>query len=325
MNKILKPFIKVCFINIYFTNEKAMILVEISKNNVVFSKEKKEFEHCTIADGLSSNLIKYLKNMQILYDFTYISILDTCAMQGAFSNNLVGYKTKYLKDNIISKEILNKIFYTSVTNITTLKKTFKQTGIDFILSPFSIIDKFKNNLYLDGKDRAFILNSFSFVCISIYNKNQLKFTSFFTLLLSNEIESIDEHEEELVIEKEDDENIVQLDDLDDTLFSEDDVDTQVLLDEVDNENNDEIDSEDLDIFARDMKMIEYLKNSISEYYKNELYDSDFIEEIIVYSDIKMSKEATGMIEDDMFLSAKVEDKSILNILNKMTREEHDSI
>ena len=321
MNKFLKPFIKVCFVNLYFSKEKAILLIEVSKNGNVISKEKKEFENCFLSEGISTNLINYLQRMKNTYDFLYISILDTSSMQGSFSKGCPGYKDKFLIENVIYKESNNKFFYTFLGNITKIKNVFKKSGIDFILSPFLILDKFKHNVYLDGKERVFILNSFGFIAIAIYNKNKLKFSSFFTLSTSSIIEediNIDEDEE--------DENIIELDLIDDDndLFN-DEIDTEALLNAVEHENDMDGNGEDLDIFSRDLKMIEYLKNSISEYYKNELYDSDFVEEVVIYSDITLSQEVSQMIEDQLFLSTKVEQKYFLNTINNLTREEYESI
>ena len=63
--------------------------------------------------------------------------------------------------------------------------------------------------------------------------------------------------------------------------------------------------EDLELYGREVVIFKIISSAIEEYYKNDIYDSEFLEEIIIYNDSNISNDIITMIENDLFLDVEL--------------------
>ena len=61
----------------------------------------------------------------------------------------------------------------------------------------------------------------------------------------------------------------------------------------------------LELYGRDLLVYKYLKSSLEEYYHNPLYDSTFIEEIIIFDGYEVSSDLIRQLEDDLMMDVEI--------------------
>jgi hypothetical protein len=283
----LKKFIKHQFISFYY-DENYKLLYEIYKNDKLLEENRFEFEE-------KKELIKKIKELSEEIPQTYTSTVIQTINQGVVPNCEKKEFQKYgiELENIKYICINNKYsIYTSVFDLIDLKKL----NIDFIYSIFAIIDfkatKKINSLYiLITKEKFYILIYHKNIPIysDIYEKNE-------SLIENSEIdlEDLDENE---VVEIEDD--IV------------DDLDSIEEIENIETEKN-EIKT------GIEMDVINFIKSSLEEYYKN--YAEDFIENIIIFDNENLNEDIIKIINDTLFIETKKENMDILKTINEISRK-----
>jgi hypothetical protein len=283
----LKKFIKQQFISFYY-DENYKLLNEIYKNDNLLEENRFEFEN-------KKELIKKIKELSAQIPQTYTSTIIQTINQGVIAGcNKIDFQKYGIKVENIKYICVNNKYsiYTSLYDLMDLKKM----DIDFIYSVFALIDyKAKqkiNTLYiLVTKEKFYVL---------IYHKNIPIYSDIY------------EKVEELM-----ENNDLDLDDLNDGEVIEIDDEVVEDLDAID--DSEEIENEETEIkTGMEMDVVNFIKNSVEDYYKN--YAEDFIEKIVIYDNGVLNDDVVKMIDDTLFIEAKKEKFDILKTINEISRE-----
>ncbi len=307
-----------------------IIKYKILKNGKILDSDIKKFIKGEYGK-LSSEMKKFIMFFQNEYKFVYIAFLldslgqncfPSCDLEKIKNNNII-------LDNIIYICIDKKwIVYTSKADIKTIRDIFNETGIDFIYSPYLILYKNIKDKKYNRKDILHMIYMEDSLSILIKDKDEVVFNAFFKIPYK---EFAFDDEEELKPEEDIDKDIqgINLD----TIESEDEeydgfVDIVKLEEDDDLENDKDIlesakkDLEfsslnDLELYGRDTIIFKFLKSAIEEYYNNDKYNSEFLENIVIYNDSNISNDIITMIENDLFLDVEIKSidvkESMINI------------
>ena len=230
--------------------------------------------------------------------------------------------------------------YASFIDINWTKKLFKNVGIDFIYSPFivqySLIKKQKTK----NRPILYILNHQDSATITVFDDKNLLFGAYFKMTTDDNLSSANEEDWENAQEEEGVENITELDGIDDDNSSIDDLENLDQLDDLSSddsmgfedikpdENNlghfegeDVIEDSDLELFGRDVLIYKYLTSSLKEFYKNPLYNSSFIDTVVIFDGYEVSAELIDMIESELFMDIEMNKIDINEIICNIARQE----
>jgi len=282
----LKKFIKQQFVSFYH-DEKYKLLTQTYKNSKLLEENFFEFEE-------KKELKKKINSLLQEIPQTYVSMIIESVNQGVIPTCT---KKEFTKFNIEIDNIkyicINKKYavYSSFFDIIEAEKF----NTDFVYSVFSLIDykatKKNNSLYiLITKEKFYLL---------IYNNK----IAFYSDIFEKIDESFNDEEE-------------TLDDISDDLDIIEDLDSDIIediddLDEI-QEDNKEINTN------TEMTIINFLKDSIEDYYKT--YGNDFIEDITIFDTQNMNNDIIEIIKDNFFIETIKTDFDILKAINEISRQ-----
>lgn len=281
-------------------------------------------------DTLSLDTIDYLNRLQKNNKNSYISVFQNSLGQGviptcdekAFKNYNVDHKNIH---NICTNG--KYTIYTSLIDLKWIKNIFSKTGLDFTFSPFMILNFLLKDDLKKNQVQLFVLNTNDSMTLVVFKGEALLFGSFFNiakeenLLYTNYEEELSGGSEtlsslDLTKEVESDELIENLDELD---VIDD-------MEEIDNylqegSNVQDKSDETIRFFERDERFIKYLNASLKDFYSNELYASDFVENIKIFDHDTISEDILLYVKNDLFLEVEVEKIDVRDIMTTLAIEE----
>jgi len=286
------------------------------KNSKVIHRAKKSFD-IQSKDQLSAEVINYLNTLQSEHEQTYIALFLNTLGQGAISGCSTGTYEKFGVDKKNVKSIcIDKEFtiYASLIDIQWVDKIFQKVGLDFIFSPFLILNHFVKKETLEEEVKLYILNTHNGLTIMIKQGKKLLYGSFFNVAKeenmlyedfeSTESDSVENMEEELfdVFDMDDDSEIEEMQEFDEGAeFDEVELNSTLSL--------------------MDARLVKYLDASLKEFYHSDLYESAFISKVKIYDDAGMSTDVIKYIENELLLDTSAENINILEVISEIAEEE----
>ena len=317
LGKLFESLYLKVFVNIIVSRSKSIVSVEtVSKNGVVRSVEE-SFNTTSLDEKMYDFISSYVSESP----FHYISVLDKTFSQGACPTCLTKEMDQYF-DTSSSKYLCYNnrwAHYTSKIDIHALEKEYSRVGIDFIFSPFVVLAKFFKDK-IDTNMAMFILIEDTFVTLSIFDNSELLYAEHLDMehykatdeLLMEDQESND-IELDLAINNEMDLDEIASDEFDnlgdiEDLDSLDDIDefsdTKDLEEEL-QEQLDEVPVKEIDSFNEDYQRFLLIQSSINDFYKNDKYESQFIEATYIADGVGISGDLKRYLEEEMFLNVYV--------------------
>jgi len=318
----------------YFTNLFIAIIEEgssyklfskVVKSGKVKEKFEKTFETKASSEELDDEMSKYLISLQEKYNYVYIALLLNSMGQGAIKgvSDLEFERSKVDPKSVKAVKFKNWSAYVSYIDINWIKKIYAKVGLDLVYSPFIVLYNLLLEHKLKTKATLYILNQENSVTVSVFKEDILYFGAFYKVNKEDVLDGIDvdgwenEEEEESAVEdlatldtQDEEEDLSDLDDLSelDTLDTEltqgdefSDIDEKNGIDSLLGSDVDDISIEDIELYGRDLEIYKFLNRALKEYYKNEIYESDFVEEAVIFDAYDMSHEMIDSIENDLLL------------------------
>ena len=332
ISKIIQKKFSNVFIAVVAEKNEYVLRYIVVKNGKIITNEDKRFP-MDEDKKLSSDIKEFLTSLQNNYKFVYISyLLDSIGQNCVPTCD----EKEFIKYNIDKEKIIQVCIenrwtaYSLKSDIEWIKSVFEVSGIDFIYSPFVILNDFIKNKKQKIKSNLFLLYTENFITLMIFDKDDLVFSAFFKIPYKEfdfsqdddepkpeESESIIEGIELDNIESEDEEfdGFVDITKLDD--------DTGVEEEILESAKEDVATStlDDLELYGREVVIFKFISSAIEEYYKNDMYESEFLEEIIIYNDSNISNDIITMIENDLFLDVEIHSIDIKEEMINMSIKE----
>ena len=326
-SSIIQKYFTNLFISIIEEEGSYRLFCKVLKNNKLLNKFDKTFDIAPSDEKLDSSIEDYLASLQEKYNTVYIALLLNSMGQGAIRGT---HDKDFQRFSVHSNSVKTVKFkswssYVSYIDINWIQKTYENIGLDFVYSPFIILYNLLSGYKLKHNLTLYILNQEASITIGIFKGDILCFGAFYkvnnNVSLGSGVDIDDwEHEEEesdvggmVELDSLDTGELLNLDDLSELNNLDNELDDEEFSDFKDEDVVDNLtdlepeDSsiEDLELYGRDLDIFKFLKKALGEYYKNEIYESDFIENAIIFDGYDLSQEMVQSIEDDLMLSLEI--------------------
>ncbi len=317
IGKILEALYTKVFINIIVKSSQTTVYVEVCSNSNVVNTLEKTFDTTTI----NAKMYEFIKACKKESPYYYISVLDKSAAQGAIPSCDASAMSKY-SDVSPAKSICcsNKwSVYTSEYDLSLLENDYRSIGVDFIFSPFLIMSRFFKDK-IESTMAMFILVEENHISLAVFDNSKLLYAEYIDMQSggdeddmlmeapidddddSLDIDGIDLNEIDLDDEDNELDDFANIEDLD----SGDDIDefseAQDIEEIIHTHDEDDLDSEG---FNEDYQRFLFIQSSLSVFYRDEKYESKFIENVYIADSIGVSKDLKGYLEEEMFLNVYV--------------------
>ncbi|WP_301065726.1 hypothetical protein, partial [uncultured Helicobacter sp.] len=210
-------------------------------------------------------------------------------------------------------------------------KFIRALGLDLLFSPFMLVyEHIKNQL--GNKIKLYVLQERASMTLFVADKKGVYFGGFF--MIGGELEQSDDDNSSMtevhsfkelseldsILGSLDELNeIGELEDLDEELIRK-----EFAPDEVDSQKQQEAEMSRLEALrdlARASNAAEILKNSISEFYSNPIYNAQFIETIVILDTYGITKQALDHIRQSLMIDVKVLPLNIPEALIRLAKAE----
>jgi hypothetical protein len=325
------------FINIVVNKHTVTVEIDICSKKGILESVEENFETSYIND----KMLAFIKSYTAESPYNYVSVLDMSAQQGVVPS-CVKNKIAYYCDLSESEHQCYEdkwTYYTSKTDLYEIEKHYKEIGIDFIFSPFSILSKFFHDKIKDHM-ALFVLVQENFVALCVFENSQLIFGQYLDMENSNETEDllldsveednldfdleegIDLEDVDVMDEIETDEDFGDIEDLDSLEDIDEFSQTQDIEEEFYQESDEEIEENaSSDGFNEDYQRFSLIQSSVNRFYKDPKYESKFIESIYIADGIGISPDLKKYLEEEMFLTVYVRHVDIACEVSALAQEE----
>jgi hypothetical protein len=314
ISKLLKNIYPIIYVNIVVGLHKTKVYIEVVSRNKVIDYAANSFKTLSINEKMLAFILSYTSDSP----YFYISLLDKSSSQGAIGSCSKKLMSKYY-DLENSKYMCTKdkwAYYTSSYDLQKSENRYKEIGLDFIFSPFLVLSLFFKNK-IDSRFAMYILIEETFLSLCVFNNGKL----LFAIQLGMEHKHSDESD--LLVDSESEEDNFTLDDIDieesKTDFLEDDFSNIEDLSNIDEfvEFKDDKDVNTKETqenivkvssssgFNEDYQRFTLIQNAVNSYYKDDRYESEFIENVYIADNIRVSRDLKKYLEEEMFLKVAI--------------------
>ncbi len=293
----------------------------VLKQKKLLQKEAKRFE----GDKAFEDMLKFLRKKMDESPLHYIAFLNSDPHQGAIS----GCTLHELEHELNGVKTLCRnqkwLLYTSSKEIDSLKKRFSEVGIDYLFSPFSIIEHFFQDKISTGFALYALAQKDSF-SVALFEEGKLEFAHHYPLHTPT-VSSSDneggmigftigvEEESEKGIDLDEIESLDELDIIDelDDLSDIEDLDE---LEEIAEFSEDELTLEEkrsstltvnaakneMDRFGDDYLRFELIQKTLEKFYASEQCRNRFVETVYIADGYGSGSELKHYLEEELFLN-----------------------
>lgn len=302
-------FFKTAFLGVVFDRDGYEVSLNVLKGGEHLFGETKHFG--ILDEDPPKLLLDYIKEIYNSYQIVYVATLLDSINQGAVPSCS---KDDYKRLQINTKEAVTICvdnswsIFASRYDLDTSKKFFEPLGgLDFVFSSFMILRELLTEQLREDAEQALlcVLKMKSSATVAVFMGGRLLYGSYVVFQYESaqeeapEVEAkplFDHHEEHTH-----DENLV---DLDDMALELDDELTDLAqsggdFGELSEMSSEEI--EDMGSLGIDLQLLEFLRTTVAEFYKNPAYDSSFIEHIIVADPYGRGVEVSRLLESEMLI------------------------
>lgn len=292
------------FISVIVEEKSCKIKQKVVKNKDILYVEEHSFD-IPSKDNLGKEVQQFLHKLQEEYDLTYIALFLNTLGQGVIpvcdENILENY---HVDQNSVHPICVDNRFlmYATDIDIKWAEKTFSSVGLDFVFSPFLVLDYFIQKEEESSEQVTLnILNTNNALTMMINKGTTLLYGSFFNVAKEENLLYTDYSETEDF----DEDSLVGLD------LEEDDGDIEI--EEIgsisDNSNFvNHVLKEQVRLSEQDERIIKYLSAALKEFYSNALFHSEFINHARIYDGAGINEAIMNYIENELLL-----DTSAVNI------------
>lgn len=319
------------------------------KNKKVLYKEKRHFEGAKPSSAMN----RYIQEVIDPSPIYYISTINTQSHQGAHKGCLNKGKTQHSDGTKVSEVCRNKkwTLYASLDDLHELTYEYQTVGLDFIFSPFSILEY----SFADRMKDTFALYAFSMpglFTVAIFEGDKLEYAYYYSHKKSSTQDDVQEasamdfaaHIDE---EEDESEGLILLDDIEgledldiiDDLDSLSDIDDLNELEEVHEFSEDMPTSEekrlgrehsfmikgDIDSSAEDYQRFSYIQKTLNQFYGMPECRNRFIETVCIADSQGGSEELKRYLEEELFLNVLVRKVDVIETINALAMLEEEGL
>ncbi|MBE0496012.1 MAG: hypothetical protein IBX45_06350 [Campylobacterales bacterium] len=332
------------FVCVVIENGECHLLAKVIKNGKTKRSYEAAFDNPD-PDTLDAKVVEYIKHKESECLDVYVAYFLDAMGQGVVPTAHVGEFERYSVDGKHVRQIKMDegwSVYASYIEINWAQGLFENLGLDLLYSPFVLLHECVKKEGFPSHTTLYMYNHQDSFAIAIYKGPKVLFGAFFRTVGEKE-QNLSDHglgvsEWEEVEEEKGVENLVQLDEIDDgedyqSLDDLDDLDTveakvrdeedgeqtfdEGLMQDIDVEKSAKDSEHSMALFGRSMLMYKYIKSSIEEFYQNPNYESDFVEDIIIFDNYETSQTVFDMLEGELMVRIQLQKVKTLELMSTM--------
>ncbi len=313
----VKKHFLIQIIGIVLEEDKCGIYVKKIRNEKVIYSNIKYF-NLESKDNLTKEIISYINALQSEHEQTYVALFLNTLGQGAICGcgkdafEKFGVDSKSVKGVCIDKEFT---IYASVIDINWADKVFKKVGLDFIFSPFLILNSYAKKDINTNEVKLYILNTNNGLTMMIMSGKKFLYGSFFNVAIEEDVLLEDFESASSEALSVDDEEIFEELDFDGV---DDDDTPSMSIDEV--ADYEEVILQNT-LSEKDARFVRYLDISLKEFYSSDNYDSEFVSSVKIYDCAAMNEDVIKHIEDELLLGISAENINLLEAVVEISKKE----
>ncbi|MDP3267332.1 MAG: hypothetical protein Q8M39_10950 [Sulfuricurvum sp.] len=344
---MLERLFQKIFVSILPVEDGHEVLIVALKNKKVLYKEQRHFEGSEPSRAMN----RYIEEAVDASPIYYISTINTQAHQGAHVGCSNNGKTQHSDDTRVSEVCRNKkwTLYASLDDLHSLTYEYHTVGLDFIFSPFSVLEY----SFVDKIKDTFALYAFSMpglFTVAIFDSGRLEYAHHYS---HDNSQVAEDTSEALAIdftstipEEEDKDGLINLDDIEgledldiiDDLDSLSDIDDLNELEEVHEFSEDMPTSEEkrlsrehsmikenIDDSAEDYQHFNYIQKTLHQFYSMEECGNRFVETVCIADSKGASEELKRYLEEELFLNVLVRKVDVIETINALAMQEEEGL
>ena len=343
---MLKRFFQKVFVAVLREQNGHAVTVMGIKNNKILYKEQKHFEGSEPSNHFFAYVQKYLEASPL----HYVALLNPDANQGAVEGCTL-HDISEDDENGGAKTICrNKkwMLYASQKELDNSQKTYSKIGLDFIFSPFSILEHFFMDK-IGGDFALYALAQKDSLSLAFFERGRLEYAHHFlmspSMAISEEVSDVgfsfdplSHEEEEKGIRLDDIESLDDLDIIDD-LDDLSDIEDLDSLEDIAEFSEDIPSYEDqrsrdthgrdlkdqMDRFNDDYRRFELIQKALSRFYGGEHCRNRFVEMIYIADAYGSGSELKQYLEDELFLTVHIRKIDLAEEVIALSRIEEGSL
>ena len=336
--KILEAFYVKVLVNIILKQSTTVVYIEVHSKKGAINSAHAEFDTLEPNEKMLDFIEQYTRESP----YYYIALLDISSLQGALPTCSKAKLPEYYDLSSCDYKCYDGkwTYYTATSEIMEIQKRFEEPGIDFIFSPFVILAKFFEDK-IAGSLALYVLVCDRYISLAIFEEGALRFAEHLEMeegfntedILENE--EIEEEENAFDLDMEDGIDLESLDVDDEASELEEfgdieDLDSLEEIEEFDEskdleeellESEDSLEDAAEESFNNDYQRFSFIQTAVDHYYKDDRYESNFLENIYIADAIGVSKDLKKYLEEEMFLNVYIRHIEIDAELCELTREE----
>jgi len=321
------------FVNIVVKNSTTDVYIELCSSKGVIDNIEDSFNTTKMSEEMLDFITSYTRESP----FFYCSLLDMSPSQGAIPTCSKNRLSFYEDISASEYKCHDKkwTYYTSKSDLYDIERRYKDTGIDFVFSPFSVLTNFFKDK-VSSHYAMYILVQEGFISLAVFDNSELHFAQHLDMgkIIESDDLLIDDSDDILDLEDGIDLEDIDVMDADDSLEDFSDIEDLDSLEEIDefSENKDveeefyheedaELAQSDENDFNEDYQRFSLIQSSINHFYKDDKFESQFIENVYIADGVGISSDLKRYLEEEMFLSVYVRHLELGVEVSALAREE----
>ncbi len=305
------------FVNIVVNGSTTDVYIEIHAQRGAVENVEDSFN----TTKMNKEMLEFITSYTEESPFFYISVLDMSPSQGAIptcSKNRLSY---YYDISASEYKCHDEkwAYYTSKSDLYDIERNYKDIGVDFVFSPFSVLANFFKDK-IDTHLAMYILIQEEFLSLSVFDNSKLLFSQHLNMehIHENEDLLMYDNDEDLDLEDGIDLEDIDVDDGDNSMDDFGDIEDLDSLEEIEefsdnkdveeefyHEEEEALTDSNEDTFNDDYQRFTLIQSSVNHFYKDDKYESKFIENVYVADCVGISSDLKRYLEEEMFLNVYV--------------------
>lgn len=258
--------------------------VKVTYHKNTQHNEERSFR--TVNGDLPIEAAKYIRHFQNRYPYTYIATMSRAKKQGLINGNkLRKFESFELNPNSLMIMLVNRRWFAWIDkeDMARFRSKFsKIQGVDFVFSPFCLIyEKIKSRL--DKTKKLYILQENGACSLMVADKDGVYYGNYIPFEQNNlEIKEGLESSDEDVVKFE----------------AISDINENIIIKDFDSKGEAKSNLSDLNIANT---MINVIKETLNNFYRDERYASDFIEELLILDACGISDNSITHLTNNIML------------------------
>jgi len=305
---LIKKLVRTAYISIIKDGDSCDVCVKVLKNKKELSSENKRFSMDTkeSAKLLYEFIANQYEKYKIVYTASIINSINQGGVPGCDKKNFQKYEIDTTNATVVCIDKTWSIFASNYDIESTIKDYEDFGGLDCLFSSIVVLKRFFTN-DLGSTPTLCILKQKTSATIAILTNNTMLFASYVILKTESTEEEPTKKDDKIFGDEEslDEERLVDLDDIALELKDSSGFD----FESMDSSSSEDTDANiSIESLGSDLRILEFVKTSLTQFYKNDMYESSFIEKIMIADPYFEAPDIKNLLENELMMS--VEHKKI---------------